>query len=206
MIPGLDKKEINLTHFVNELLNKPDYIQYYLEGLTDKNQIYQENCFKILQNISEKHPNFLYPHWDFFVTHMKSKNNYHKTAAIIILSNLTNIDSKNKFDEIFEKFFDTLKSEKTIPPIYLIKNTPKIIKSKPHLEERITNILLNIDSIHQGKQIELVKSAVIESFYEYYHDSSHHKEIMKFVQKQLTSSSPKTQKIAKQFLLNYREN
>ena len=76
---------------------------------------------------------------------------------------------------------------------------------KPELEDRITNILLDIEQIHPGKQIELVKSAVIESFSEYFNESKNKEKIMDFVKKQLYSSSPKTKKTAKEFLDKYFE-
>jgi len=64
-------------------------------------------------------------------------------------------------------------------------------------------LLINIEKIHQGKQIELLKSAVIESFTEFFPNSKNKLEIINFVQEQIKSSSPKTRKIAKDFLKNF---
>ena len=60
--------------------------------------------------------------------------------------------------------------------------------------------MLNIENIHPGKQIELVKSAIIESFSEFFEKSENKDAIVDFVKKQLNSESPKTRKIAKEFL------
>ena len=200
MIEGLDNKEININSYANELINNKKLISEYLNGLTSKNQIYMENCFNVLKLISEENPDFLYNHWDFFVNHMRSSNNYHKTAAIILISNLTSVDTQNKFEDVFDEFYDNLKSDKTIVPIYLLKYSGKIVNFKPDLEEKITNIFLNIESIHPGKQIELVKSAIIESFSEFITKAKNKNEIINFVEKQLKSDSPKTRKMAKEFL------
>ena len=89
--------------------------------------------------------------------------------------------------------------------MYLLKNTGKIVNFKPNLEEKITNIFLNIDSIHPGKQIELIKSAVIESFSEFFNKSKNKEKIIDFVENQLNSKSPKTKKLAKEFLEKYSE-
>ncbi len=205
MIKGLDKKNINFDFYANELLKNKNLLSEYLDGLTSKNQIYMENCFNVLNVVSEKNPDFLYPHWDFFVNHMQSNNNYHKTTSIIIISNLTSVDKKKKFENTFHEFYDNLRSEKTIVPIYLLKYSGRIVNFKPNLEERITNILLNVEQIHPGKQIELVKSAVIESFSKFYSSSKNKEKIISFVEKQLNSKSPKTKKTAKDFLEKYLE-
>jgi len=205
MIEGLDEKNVDLDLYADKLLKNKNALSEYLKGLSSKNQIYMENCFNVLKVISEKKPDFLYPHWDFFVNYMKSENHYHKTAAVILISNLTSVDAENKFENIFDEFYVNLKSEKTMMPMYLLKQSGIIINYKPNLEEKITDILLNIDSIHPGKQIELVKSAVIESFSNYFPKAKNKGKIIDFVKNQLESSSPKTKKLAKDFLNKYME-
>ena len=60
--------------------------------------------------------------------------------------------------------------------------------------------MLEIEKIHQGKQIDLIKAYVIEGFNEYFEKSSDKNKILDFVSAQLESKSPKTRKLAKQFL------
>ena len=206
MIEGLDNKDVDFDFYANMLLKNENLLSEYLQGLSSKNQIYMENCFNVLKTISEKKPGFLYPNWDFFVNYMKSENHFHKTAAVILISNLTSIDVENKFESIFDEFYDNLKSEKTMMPMYLVKHSGMIVKYKPNLEEKITDIFLNIDSIHPGKQIELIKSAVIESFSQYFNKAKNKEKIIAFVKNQLDSSSPKAKKIAKEFLNKYVES
>ena len=183
MLKGLDKKDINFDLYATELIKNEDLIPEYLEGLSSKNDTYHHNCFNVLNAVSEKKPELLYPHWDFFVNHMRSNNDFHKTAAILLIANLTSADKQNKFEDIFDEFYDNLKSEKTVVPIYLMKSSGKIVDFKPNLEDRITNILLNVESIHPGKHIELVKSAVIESFSEFFSKSKNKDKIINFVKK-----------------------
>lgn len=200
MISGLEDKEINQETYAENLFRNLDVIPDYLDGLLSKNETYRYNCFKVLYTVSEIKPEVLYPYWDFFVNHLESKNNYHKMSAVSIIANLTAVDGNQKFEVIFNTFYNNLKSQKTIVPIYVVQFSSKIIDSKPHLEEKITNLLLNIDQIHPGKQIELVKAAVIESFSNIFERSAKKDEIITFVRNQLESSSPKTKKAAKQFI------
>jgi len=205
MLSGLENKDISLDIYVKKIYEKPDLINQYLEGLLSKNETYRYNCFKVLYVVSEKKPNLLYPYWDFFINHLKSDNNYHKMSAVLIIANLISVDSENRFENIFDDFFGNLKSKKTIVPIYVVKSSGKIINSKPYLEGKITNLLLNIEKIHHGKQIELVKSAVIESFSEFFEHTENKEAIVDFVKKQVDSESQKTRKTAKEFLSRWGE-
>ena len=203
MIPELQKKDIDPKDYAKKIIKKPDLIKQYLEGFLSKNETYRYNCFKVIFIVSEENPDILYPYWEFFENHLRSKNNYHKMSAVLIIANLTSVDKEKKFERLFDEFYGYLKSEKTIISIYIVKSSGKIAKSKPHLINKITKILLNIEKIHPGKQIELVKSAVIESFSDYFEKIENKKEVIAFVKKQTNSDSPKARKIAKDFLNKY---
>jgi transcription termination factor NusB len=205
VLSDLDNKDINPELLAENVIENPRAINQLLDGLLSKNETLRYNCFKILYRISEKKPDILYPHWDFFINHLRSNNQYHKMSAVIILANLTAIDAKNRFESIFDEYYSTLKSKKTVTPIYIVKSSGKIVNNKPNLEDKITKILLNIESIHPGKQIELVKCAVIESFSEFFTKAKNKDEIISFVEKQVSSESPKTRKTAKEFLNKFVE-
>jgi len=205
MLAYLEKKDINPNMFAKKIIQKPVIIIEYLKGLYSKNETYSYNCFKILNIVTDRKPDIMYSHWDFFVNLLKSDNNYHKMSAIIIIANLTAVDTEKKFENIFDMFYENLKSSNTIVPIYIVKSSGKIVKYKPELEGKITRILLDIEKIHPGKQIELVKSAVIESFSEYFNKTSNKDKIIFFIEKQINSKSPKTRKTAKEFIKKYVE-
>jgi hypothetical protein len=206
MISELDYKEIDPEIFAEKLIINPDLINKYLDGLLSKNETYRYNCFKILNIVSKKNPIILYPYWDFFINHLRSNNDYHKMSAVLIIANLTSVDKDNKFEDIFNEFYENLKSKKTILPIYIVNSSGEIINYKPQLGKRITSIFLNIEKIYLGKQIELVKSSVIESFSMFFKNAEKKDEILCFVKNQLESSSPKTRKIAKEFLDKWGES
>jgi len=200
MISELLKKDINPEKHANKLIESPNEISQYLDGLLSKNETYRYNCFKVINIVSEKKPDVIYPHWDFFKNHLKSDNNYHKMSAVTILANLTAVDKEYRFKEIFNEYFGNLKSEKTIVPIYVVKSSGKIASFKPEFKDKIIELLLDIENIYSGKQIELLKSAVIESFSELYDKAQKKNKIVSFVKKQLKSESPKTRKAAREFI------
>jgi hypothetical protein len=150
--------------------------------------------------ISEKSPELIYPRWNLFQDMLSSKNNYHKLIAIHLISNLTRIDSENRFEKIFDEFYDILDGEKTMTAGHIAINSGKIALAKPKLRSKITRRLLNIDKTHRGKQKELIKSYAIDSLNEYFSEAENKEEIMMFVKNQLDSESPKTRKSAENFL------
>ena len=86
---------------------------------------------------------------------------------------------------------------------HIAKKSGIIVLSKPHLEDKITHILLDIEKYHKGKQIELIKASVISAFDEYYQISKNKQKIITFVKNQLISESPSTRKSSKEFLLKW---
>ena len=75
-------------------------------------------------------------------------------------------------------------------------------RSTFRIADRIT-LLHSTEDIYPGKQIELLKSAVIESFSELYDKAKKKNKIVSFVKRQLKSDSPKTRKVAREY---YRWN
>ena len=138
--------------------------------------------------------------WDFLADLLNSDNHFHRYIVINLLANLASVDKNNKFEEIFDRYFNNIESNRTMVAGQTALNSGKIAKEIPNLRLKITNILLNIDKIHQGKQTELLKGYAIVAFNEYFKETDDKKEILRFVKAQLNSNSPKTKKVAKEFL------
>jgi hypothetical protein len=175
-----------------------------LEGVLSKKDEIRSNSFKILMHVSEEQPKVLYPKWDYLADLLDSDNHYQRFISINILANLAAVDIKNKFEKIFDKYFSNIGGYRTMVAGQAALNSGKIAKVKPNLQTNITNRLLNIDKTHRGKQIDLIKAYVIEAFSEYFEESSDKKKILDFVKAQLESKSPKTKKLANEFLKKWK--
>jgi len=175
-----------------------------LEGVLSKKDEIRSNSFKILTHVSEEQPKVLYPKWDYLADLLDSDNHYQRYISINILSNLAVVDTKNKFEKIFDKYFSNIEGDRTMVAGQAALNSGKIAKVKPNLQTKITNRLLNIDKTHRGKQIDLIKAYVIEAFNEYFEESSNKNKILGFVKAQLESRSPKTKKLANEFLKKWK--
>jgi hypothetical protein len=200
MLTEMNDKNVDVEVVAGKALKDESLLSELLDGLKLKNETVRYNCFKVLMRISEEHASVLYPKWDYFVELMGTDNAYHRLSGLQIIANLASVDIDNRFDEIFDSYFGLLGSKGTIVAAYVAVNSGKIAKAKPHLQARITDILLNIDKIHTGKQIEMIKSGVIEALDKYFEEAENRDAIVEFVRNQLNSESPKTRRQAKEFL------
>jgi hypothetical protein len=171
-----------------------------LHGILSKNDDIRSKNYRILLQISKTHQNILYSKWNFFADLLESKNHFHRYMAINLLANLASVDTYQKFQEIFDIYFNNISSEKTMVAGQTVLNSGKIAKEIPMLRSKITSILLNVDMIHQGKQTELMKGYAIQAFDDFFEEIENKNEIINFVKLQLKSNSPKSKKAAKEFL------
>ena len=200
IISELDKKDINVESLAERALADQGVLPELLDGILANKDFIRFNSFKVLLFISEKHPEALYPKWDFLAGLLDSNNSYLKYIAIYLIANLAQVDVEARLERIFERLYSILDGEGTITAAHLARNSGKIARAKPELRAKITQRLMNIDRTHQGKQKELIKGHAIEAFDEYFEEAESQPEIIEFVKKQLQSKSPKTRKLAREFL------
>ena len=192
-----------MMELAKKLIEK-EKLSELLEGILSKKDEIRSRSFTILIQLSEKHPKVLYPKWDYFAAFLDSDNHYHRYMSINILSNLAMVDVENKFEKIFDKYFGNIEGDRTMGAGQAVLNSGKIVIAKPYLQTKITDRLLNIGKTHQGKQTELIKAYAIEAFNQFFNESSNKNIILDFVKAQSESTSPKTRKLAKKFLMKWK--
>lgn len=198
--------EIQAENIVRRILEEKNYLSKVLKGVMAKEDSVRYPNAIALEILSKENPNIIYPEWNFFVDLIKSKNVYHKSIAISTISNLTAVDEKNKFEEIFEEFFKLIDDKSVIVSRKLAICAGRIATAKLSLKSKITAVLLSInDTQHSPSRKDLIKGDIIESFSEYFKDIKDKKTIIEFVKKQLDSSSPSTMKKAKEFLSKWEK-
>ncbi len=201
MLPDLNDKNMNVESMAKKALKEEGILSELIDNLTTKNETVRYNCSKTLNLLSDEHPEVLYSKWDFFVELLNSDHTYWKLSVIPLIANLTRIDTENKFEGIFDDYYRLLDDKSMIPAAWVADNSGKIARAKPELQTRITDELLRIDETHHHpERRDLIKAGAVESFDEYYEEAVDKKKILKFVKKQLECKSPKTRKIAKEFL------
>lgn len=198
---GNNYKDIDIKAEAGRAMADSKILIEFLEGLKYKNEEIRYPCFQVLLYISEGYPEILYPEWDFLADMLDSNNAYWKLAAVRLIANLVRVDTENRFEKIFDKYFDLL-NDSVIIAGHVTANSGKIATAKPELQSKITDRLLNIDHTTQ-KHKDLIKSGAIESFYEYFDEAENKDAIIQFVREQSKGESPKTRKTAKEFLQKF---
>jgi hypothetical protein len=205
VLSDLGKKSVGVESLAKKALKDKEVLSELLQGILSKKDVIRSNSFRVLLLISEEHPEALFPKWDFFEDLLDGDNNYLKYIAIYLIANLTRVDTEDKFERIFDRYYSILDDERTMTAAHLAANSGKIAKAKPKLRSKITNSLLNIDRTHRGKQKELIKGYAIEAFDEYFAEIKDKEKILQFVNNQLESKSPRTRKKAREFLKKREE-
>lgn len=194
----LSEKDANVEFIAKKALKDDDLLSELVENLKSQEETVRYNSFKVLLHITEVEPERLYSSWNFLEDMLESKNTYWRSSAARLIANLTVVDTKNKFEKIFDKYYGLL-DDSVILAASITANSGKIAKAKPKLQTKITNKLLNIDKTKQ-KHKDLIKAGAIEAFDGYFEEIKDKKKIIDFVKEQLNCESPKTRKRAKEFL------
>jgi hypothetical protein len=156
---------------------------------------------RALLYVIEDQPALLYDEWNRFVGLLDSPNAYQRYIATYLIAGLTKADAENRFQKIFDKYFALLDDASVMVAAHVAGNAAGIVEVKPELEPRITNRLLSVEKTHHDpSRKQLINGYAIESFSKYYGQAREKRKILDFVRKQLKSKSPRTRKIAKQFL------
>ena len=197
---NLDEKNEDVKKLAADALTDDELFSELMDGVLSKDNTTRQNSFNALQVISAAKPEFLYPQWDRLSSMLESKNNYHKFITVYLLADLTAVDSENKFEKIFDKYYGLLGGDKVMVASHVALNSGKIILNKPELQDKIIDILLNTDNIYQGRNKDLLKAYVIETLRKIYPKIKDKERVMKFIKEQLDSSSPKTRDLAVCFI------
>jgi hypothetical protein len=203
-VSSIESKESTPESAAEKALKDEKVLQELLNGVLSKKDVVRQNSFQTLNFLSEKYPERLYDHWDFFADLIRTGNSFHKYIAIYIIANLTKADAEDKFAKIFDTYYGLLGDKSVIPPAHVAVNSGKIALAKPELQAEITNRLLDVDATVQRHK-DLVKASAIEAFEAYFERSTDKAKIIEFVKAQLNCESPKTQEMAKAFLKKWNK-
>jgi hypothetical protein len=142
---------------------------------------------------------------------LDSENNILKWGAIITLSNMASIDSENKFDKIFKKYFSPITGKTMITASNIIKYSWKITSAKPEMVQKITKEILKAEKTEYENKGQLspecnniVCGHAIDSFDKFYEKIKDKKPVIGFVKRQLNNTRKSVAKQAEKFLKKHK--
>ena len=176
-----------------------------LEGVSSSKASIRYGCAKVLMDLSEVHPEKLYPYMDSFVDLLDSKHRILIWNALAIIANLTRVDKDKKFDTAFDKYYSFVNDEYMVTVANVVGHSGKIALAKPYLADKITDELLKIENIsvtpHLTEECKrVIAEKAIKSFDLFFDKVTQKKKVISFVEKHTSSPRTTLRAVAKNFL------
>ncbi len=201
----LADKSIKKEQLFKKVIQNDELIPELVKGISSPKPAIRYGCAKILMDLSEEKPGQLYPYMDFFISLLESKYRILTWNAIIIIANLTKVDTENKFDDIFEKYYSLLDNEYMVTVANVVGNSGKIALAKPHLMNQIVEKLLTVEKIsttpHLSSECKrVIAEHTIKTFDLFFPQITQKENVFAFVKKYLKSSRKTLQIESENFL------
>lgn len=140
-----------------------------MKGVASSKANVRYSCASALVNLTEKDPERLYAHMDFFINLLESKHRILKWNGMAAIANLCAADIDHKFDTIFDKYYGFLGDEYMVTVANVVGNSARIARAKPYLVPRITAELLRVDEISTTPHLteectRVIAEKAVESF------------------------------------------
>ncbi|MDQ1279518.1 MAG: hypothetical protein QG670_780 [Thermoproteota archaeon] len=205
LLQGFMDKSLTSEELVKEVGDNWDLLPTVIAGVSSSKAAIRYGCAKVLMDLSEKHPDKLYPYMDFCVDLLDSKYRILTWNALAIIANLTKVDDKKKFDKIFSRYYSLLDDEYMVTVANVVGNSGKIALVKPYLTERISNELLKVENISTGLHLteeckRVIAEHAIQSFSIFFDQVKNKEKIIQFVKKYTNSQRKTLKKEAENFL------
>jgi len=215
MQSDLPQKLASKTMTKEELLQRVehnfDLLPEVLKGISSSKAAIRYGCAKVLMDLSEKHPEKLYPHIDVFIGLLGSKYRILAWNAMAVIANLAKVDKDKKFDATFDRYYSLLNDEYMVTVANVVGHSGKIALAKPYLTQRITNELLKVEKIrttpHLSEECKrVIAEKAIKSFDQFFERIDAKEKVISFVKRQLNSPRRTLKAEAERFLRKWDQS
>ncbi len=187
-------------------LKNKSVLKQVLEGAASENKRVKNASAKCLREVSRTNPKKLHPNFDFFIELISGDDTILKWNAIEVLSNLTEVDTENKFNaKVLNKYILLLNDESMVTAANTVTALGKVALNKPRLRKKITEELVKVETLpHSPECRNILAGKAIETFGKYIDKLKDKKEIKRFAEKHLKNKRNATRKRA-EYILNSKK-
>lgn len=100
---------------------------------------------KALRDLSERAPDLMYPHFDFFVSLLRNENSILRWNAILVLGNLARVDEDCRVDRILDDYLAPISGPHLIDAANTMRGAAVIGAAKPYLADKIARQVLQVE-------------------------------------------------------------
>ena len=207
LLQKLGSKAITKEKLLQRVEQNFDLLPELLQGIFSLKAAIRYGCTKVLMNLSEKSPEKLYPYMENFIELLDSKHRILTWNAMAIIANLAKVDKDQRFDAIFDKYYNFLNDEYMVTVANVVRNSAKIALAKPYLVQKIATELLRVNDIsvtpHLTEECKrVITEHAIKSFDVFFEriEAKARVQVLSFVRQQLDSKRTSLRKEAQSFL------
>lgn len=124
-----------------------ELIEEVLAGIGAKRAGVKFGASKALRILSERVPDALYPHFDFFAAMLGHDNHILQWNATLTLANLARVDREGKIEAILDRYLDLICGPNMITAANAIRGAAIIGLAKPHLVRRILLRIMRVERV-----------------------------------------------------------
>ena len=202
---SLLEKSLTKEQLLDKVKNDFGLIPLLLTGVGHDKAAVRNGCSNVLMDLSEQHPEKLYPYFDFFVDMLDSKYRILTWNALAIISNLTRVDADKRFDAIFDKYYSFLDNEYMVTVANVVGNSGTIALAKPYLIPKVTDELLRVRDVsltpHLTEECKRVIAQQAIKTFDLFFDRVEQKDrVLSFVSEHVDSPRVKLRTAAEKFL------
>jgi hypothetical protein len=208
LLQKLKSKSITKKELLQMVKHDFSLLPEVLNGVSSSKAAIRYGCAKVLMDLSEEHPEKLYPHMDSFINLLDSKYRILTCNAMAIIANLAKVDEDKKFDAIFDKYYSFLNDAYMVTVANVVGNSAKIALAKPHLTQKITKELLKVENISTTTHLteeckRVIAERAIKSFALFFNDIERKEKVISFVANHTNSPRKTLRKAAEDFLTKF---
>jgi hypothetical protein len=146
LLRRLADKTLTENELLREVKQNFDLLSQVFGGVSSPKAAIRYGCAKVLRDLSEKFPERLYPHFDFFVNLLDGKCRILTWNALAIIANLTRLTGTGSL-MLFLTGTMIFLMITLVTMANVVGHSGKIALAELHLAQKIADRLLGVESI-----------------------------------------------------------
>jgi hypothetical protein len=144
-LPDRSKRGIQVVPLADAVERNHELIAEVLAGVGAKRAGVRFGASKALRILSERVPELIYPHFDFFAALLSHDNQILQWNATLTLANLARVDREGKIEAILDRYLDLISGPNLISAANAIRGAAIIGAAQPHLVKRIVTRIMRVE-------------------------------------------------------------
>lgn len=207
IIEQLKTKQVDVATAAAGLIRNPDSIPQLVKGLRTEKSSAKYSYEKALRQVGERRPELIYLYFEAFAGLLDHENSFLKWGAIVTIANLTAVDVEGRFEALFDRYYAPIAGSTMITAANVIASSPRIVRSKPYLIQRIAQEILKVEKAkydHHGSPSPEYRNVAIghalDAFDQCFDRIEDKAAILAFAKRQLQNTRKQVVKKAERFL------